>query len=87
MTRIYKKYDYNEYGGALLLGINGTAMICHGSSQARTVKNAIIASKKFHTEKINDKIMQYLSGSPFAEKPQDDKPRILQLRTADGRTD
>jgi len=87
MTRIYKKYDYNEYGGALLLGINGTAVICHGSSQSRTIKNAIIASKKYHTAKINDKIMQYLSGSPFAEKSQNDKPHILQLRTADERTD
>jgi len=61
ITRIYRKYDYNEYGGALLLGINGTALICHGSSQARTIKNAILASKKFYTEKINDKIIEYLS--------------------------
>ena len=63
MKRIYKKYDYNEYGGALLLGVNGTAVICHGSSQARTIKNAILASKRFYTEKINDKIIEYLSGT------------------------
>ncbi len=63
MTRIYRKYDYNEYGGALLLGVNGTAIICHGSSQSRTIKNAIMASKKFYTEKINDKIVEYLSGA------------------------
>ena len=63
MTRIYRKYDYNEYGGALLLGVNGTAIICHGSSQSRTIKNAILASKKFYTEKINDKIVEYLSGA------------------------
>ncbi len=63
MTRIYTKYDYNEYGGALLLGVNGTALICHGSSQSRTIKNAILASKKFYTEKINDKIVEYLSGT------------------------
>jgi len=63
MKRIYKKYDYNEYGGALLLGVNGTALICHGSSQARTIKNAILASKRFYTEKINDKIIKYLSGT------------------------
>ena len=63
MKRIYKKYDYNEYGGALLLGVNGTAVICHGSSQARTIKNAIMASKRFYTEKINDKIIEYLSGT------------------------
>ena len=61
MMRIYRKYDYNEYGGALLLGINGTAMICHGSSKSRTIKNAILASKKYHTEKINDRIIEYLS--------------------------
>jgi glycerol-3-phosphate acyltransferase PlsX len=59
--RIYRKYDYNEYGGALLLGVNGTALICHGSSQSRTIKNAILASKKFYTEKINDRIIEYLS--------------------------
>ena len=63
MKRIYKKYDYNEYGGALLLGVNGTAVICHGSSQGRTIKNAILASKRFYTEKINDKIIEYLSGT------------------------
>src|SRR4030043_191592 len=60
MQRIYTKYDYNEYGGALLLGINGTAVICPGSTKARTIKNAILASKKFYTEKINDKIIEYL---------------------------
>jgi glycerol-3-phosphate acyltransferase PlsX len=63
MKRIYTKYDYNEYGGALLLGVNGTAVICHGSSQARTIKNAILASKRFYTKKINDKIIEYLSGT------------------------
>ena len=63
MMRIYKKYDYNEYGGALLLGVNSTALICHGSSRSRTIRNAILASKKFYTEKINDKIIEYLSGT------------------------
>ncbi|MFB0554188.1 MAG: phosphate acyltransferase PlsX [Phycisphaerae bacterium] len=61
MKRIYKKYDYNTYGGALLLGVNGTALICHGASESRTIRNAICASKKFYTEKINDKIVEYLS--------------------------
>jgi len=61
MERIYRKYDYNEYGGAPLLGINGTAVICHGSSESRTIKNAILTSQKYHTERINDKIMEHLS--------------------------
>lgn len=61
MERIYKKYDYNEYGGAPLLGVNGTALICHGASQSRTIKNAILTSKKYYTQKINEKIIEYLS--------------------------
>ena len=63
MMRIYDKYDYNEYGGAPLLGVNGTAIVCHGSSKRRTIRNAILKSKIYHTERINDKIMEYLSGS------------------------
>ncbi len=63
ITQIYKKYDYHEYGGALLLGVDGTAVICHGSSKSRTIKNAILASKKFYTLKINDQIIQSLSNS------------------------
>jgi len=65
MTRIYQKYDYNEYGGAPLLGANGTALICHGSSKARTIRNAIRTAKQFHTAKINDKIVEYLSATPI----------------------
>jgi glycerol-3-phosphate acyltransferase PlsX len=61
IKRIYKKYDYNEYGGAPLLGINGTALICHGSSKSRTIKNAILTAKEYYTKKINDKIVEYLS--------------------------
>jgi glycerol-3-phosphate acyltransferase PlsX len=75
--RIYQKYDYNEYGGALLLGINGTALICHGSSKSRTIKNAILASKRFYTEKINDKITDYLSKSPLCNSTQSGPSRIL----------
>ncbi len=61
MKRIYKKYDYHEYGGAPLLGVNGTAMICHGSSEARTIKNAILRAREHYTKRINDKIVEHLS--------------------------
>ena len=71
MMRIYQKYDYNEYGGAPLLGVDGTAMICHGASQARTIKNAVLAAKKVHSQGINTLISEYLSqravGTPDAE--------------------
>ena len=36
-----KRMDYAEYGGAILLGVNGTCIIGHGSSSSLAVKNAI----------------------------------------------
>jgi glycerol-3-phosphate acyltransferase PlsX len=63
MMDIYKKYDYHEYGGAPLLGVNGTAVICHGSSKSRTIKNAIVAAKKYHKLQINAQITEYLKNS------------------------
>ena len=36
-----KKWDYSEYGGSLLLGINGNVIIAHGRSRAKAIKNAI----------------------------------------------
>ncbi|MDH7599313.1 MAG: phosphate acyltransferase PlsX [Sedimentisphaerales bacterium] len=60
VKRIYQKYDYNEYGGAPLLGVNGTALICHGASQARTIRNAILAAKRYHQQRINAVIADYL---------------------------
>ena len=64
IMRIYKKYDYHEYGGAPLLGVNGSAFICHGSSKEKTIRNAVLSAKKHHTFKINDKIMDALSRTP-----------------------
>lgn len=63
MKGLFRKYDYHEYGGALLLGVNGISIICHGSSKARTIKNAILACKKFSTLQINGKIVERLTQS------------------------
>lgn len=38
---VFRKLDYTEYGGAPLLGVNGLSIICHGSSRARAIQNAI----------------------------------------------
>jgi phosphate acyltransferase len=71
MKSIYKKYDYHEYGGAPLLGINGTSIICHGSSKCRTIKNAILASRTYHEKKVNELIVDYLEKSSV--RPNDEQ--------------
>ncbi len=39
--QLFKFLDYSEYGGAPLLGVKGVAIICHGSSPARAIMNAV----------------------------------------------
>jgi glycerol-3-phosphate acyltransferase PlsX len=41
MVSAIKKLDYNEVGGAYLVGVNGNVVITHGRSRAKTIKNAI----------------------------------------------
>lgn len=41
LGRFKKRLDYTEFGGAALLGVNGVCIICHGSSDARSIHSAI----------------------------------------------
>lgn len=38
--------DYTEYGGAILLGIDGIVVVAHGRSNAKAIKNAIATAKR-----------------------------------------
>ena len=55
-----KQVDYAEYGGAPLIGINGCAIIGHGKSNAKAVKNAIFQAINFSSSNINADIEQKL---------------------------
>jgi glycerol-3-phosphate acyltransferase PlsX len=55
------KYDFNEYGGAPLLGVNGICMICHGASDHNGIKNAVAGAAKFAKYHLNDRIVELLS--------------------------
>lgn len=58
-----KRVDYSEYGGAPLLGIKGVSIICHGSSNANAIKNAIRVAKEFYQGGVNGKIEEVLTES------------------------
>lgn len=53
-----REMDYTEYGGAPLLGIDGTCIICHGSSTAKAIKNAIKVAEEFVNHKVNQHIVE-----------------------------
>ncbi|WP_347487897.1 phosphate acyltransferase PlsX [Desulfoscipio sp. XC116] len=46
LKKLGKKLNYSEYGGAPLLGINGVAIVCHGSSKSLAIKNAVYRAKE-----------------------------------------
>ena len=59
--RFKKRVDYTEYGGAPLLGINGTGIVCHGKSNAQAIKNAILEAVRLVENNIKDKIVADLA--------------------------
>ena len=64
-----KRVDYSESGGAPLLGLNGTCIICHGRSNAKAIKNAIRIAKEFAEGRIDERIANELAvstGQPVA---------------------
>ena len=55
-----KRIDYAEYGGAPLLGIQGTGMICHGGSDSRAIMNAIGLARESVAQRVNDRLVEQL---------------------------
>ena len=46
LKRVARRLDYAEYGGALLMGVDGVVVIGHGRSNAKAVKNAIRQARR-----------------------------------------
>ena len=57
-----RQYRHNETGGAPLLGIDGTCIICHGSSDDRSISNAIQKATSLTDRQINSRIAAELAG-------------------------
>lgn len=55
-SELRRNYDYEEYGGVPLLGVNGISIICHGSSTGKAIKNAIIVAEQMGLKKVNEHI-------------------------------
>lgn len=60
-TRIKRRVDYQEYGGAPVLGVNGVMINCHGRSTARAVTNAILLAQRLAREHLTERIGEALA--------------------------
>jgi phosphate acyltransferase len=57
-----KKLDYEEYGGAPLLGINGVGIVCHGGSSSRAIKNAVKMAARYVNNEVLEKMAVQIKG-------------------------
>jgi len=53
--------DYEEYGGAPLLGIDGVVIICHGGSTAKAIRNAVRVAGRMVQEGLNEHIKERMN--------------------------
>jgi glycerol-3-phosphate acyltransferase PlsX len=67
MRKIYAKHDWQEYGGAPLLGVGGYCLICHGRSEPRAIMNAIRVAKQLTSSGVNQKIIDRVEKNIPAE--------------------
>jgi len=50
------KFNYENYGGSPILGVNGSVVIGHGISSAKAIMNMVLLTKEIHEAKLTDKI-------------------------------
>jgi glycerol-3-phosphate acyltransferase PlsX len=63
MRHFRKRVDYSEYGGAPLLGPAGIAIVGHGRSSAKAVRNAIAMAYRFVSEQFIDRVEREIAAT------------------------
>ena len=58
LEAIRRETNYEEAGGAPLLGVNGRVIISHGISSARAIRNAIRVAGETVAKKVNERIVE-----------------------------
>ena len=69
--RFRRRVDYSEYGGAPLLGVARLAMVGHGRSSVKAVRNALALTYRFVRAEFLDTIAARLAPpAPLLERAQ-----------------
>jgi glycerol-3-phosphate acyltransferase PlsX len=81
LREAYGRIDYAEYGGAPLLGLDGVAIIAHGGSNPRAIKNAIRVAGESVSHDVNRHIGEALEAADAAQPEKPDRlPRRIWRR-------
>jgi glycerol-3-phosphate acyltransferase PlsX len=63
IRRFRRRIDYSEYGGAILLGVAGLAVVGHGRSSPKAVRNAVGMACRFAAQDIVRRIGREIEAS------------------------
>lgn len=58
LKKFKKRLNYEQFGGAPLLGVNGRCIIAHGGSSSLAIRNAIHVAEDYITQKVNERIVE-----------------------------
>jgi len=89
LRRMAKQFDYAQSGGAPLLGVDGNVIICHGSSSALAIRNAVAAAYSMVAKGIKEKIHEDLltnhfgNGNGASSKSKDNRDWVVCTASAD----
>jgi glycerol-3-phosphate acyltransferase PlsX len=61
--RFRRRVDYSEYGGAPLLGVAGLAIVGHGRSSVKAVRNAVAMAYRFATSDFIHRVEQEIAAA------------------------
>lgn len=68
LKKILKEFDYEEYGGVPLLGVNGTVLVGHGKSSPKAINSMISEAVEIIKKDVNSKIEYALNPPVITEK-------------------
>lgn len=64
MDDYFARFNYENYGGTPILGVNSTVIVGHGISNDIAIKNMILLAKEVHTAKLSQRIKRALARIP-----------------------
>ena len=65
LRRFRRRTDYAETGGAPLVGVEGVSLICHGGSDAKAIKNAVLVARDFAQVELRQELTKAVAAHAF----------------------
>ena len=58
---VFEPFDYQNFGGVPLLGIDGTVVIGHGGSTARAIRQMVLSAARLVEQNLTSRIARALA--------------------------